>query len=96
MALTSTLYGSSKGSKSSDGEPHSLLSKGSDRSKKSESAEMNTIGVRNDVSVYSEYNISGSLKHPVYSAEAYNESYESHKRLVEGKGEVGTVTEAYV
>ncbi|ROW01203.1 hypothetical protein VSDG_02712 [Cytospora chrysosperma] len=55
MALTSTLYGSSKGSKSSDGEPHSLLSKGSDRSKKSESAEMNTIGVRNDVSVYTSH-----------------------------------------
>lgn len=95
-ALTSTLYGSSKSSKSSDGGPHSLLSKGSDRSKKSESAEMNTIGVRNDVSVYSEYNISGSLKHPVYSAEAYNESHESHERLVEGKGGVGTVSEAYV
>lgn len=73
-----------------------MLSRGSNRSKNYESAEMNTIGVRNDVSVYTEYNVAGSLKHPVYMAEAYNESHESHKRLVEGKRGLGTVAEDYV
>lgn len=85
-SFTSTLYGSSSRSRnSSDFGGQSWLSKDSSRSKKPESAEMNTIGVRNDVSVYSEYNVADSLTHPVYVAEAYNESHESQKRLFEKK-----------
>ncbi|ROW04459.1 hypothetical protein VMCG_04952 [Cytospora schulzeri] len=57
LTLTTTLYGSSKSRNSSAPGTQSWLSRDSDRSKKPESAEMNTIGVRNDVSVYSEYNL---------------------------------------
>lgn len=94
--FTSTLYGSSKSRNSSDLETQSWLSKNSSRSKKPESAELNTIGVRNDVSVYSEYNVADLLTHPVYVAEAYNESHGSQKRLFEGKRGHYTVTEDYL
>lgn len=77
-SLGNTLHGSGSGKSgdSSDLGVQSWLSK---------ATEMNAIGVRNDVSVYSEDNASESLTHPLYVAEVYNESHESHRKLLGGK-----------
>ncbi|KUI63764.1 hypothetical protein VM1G_10480 [Cytospora mali] len=90
-SLSSTLYGSNKSKNSSGRGTQSVLSKDPNRSRSHESAEMHTIGVRNDVSVYTEYNVANHMKHPVYVAEAYNERNESQKKLIDGK--MGRFTE---
>lgn len=79
VSVSNTLYGSSRNSKRSDRGTQSWLSDAP------ESSEMNVIGVRNDVSVYTEYNVADRMRHPMYVAEAYNESRESQKRLVDGR-----------
>lgn len=83
-SLSSSIYGSGSTKNSSTrGTTQSQLSRASKPSDTSNSAELHTIGVRNDISVYREYNVADQLKHPVYSAEAYNESNESQKKLIE-------------
>ncbi|KAI3395112.1 hypothetical protein diail_1727, partial [Diaporthe ilicicola] len=84
-SLSSTLYGSGN-TKSSGQGTSSRVSKKSNWSEPTESNELRSIGVRNDVSVHSEYTAEGQNQQPVYLAEAYNGSSESHKRLVDGKG----------
>lgn len=88
LSSSLSLYGggSTKNSSSTRGTQSSLskASKPSDAASES-GAELHAIGVRNDVSVYREYNVADHLKHPVYSAEAYNESSESQKKLIEGE-----------
>lgn len=87
-SLSSTLYGgSSKDTtgKSSGQGTSSRVSKKSGWSEPTESNELGSIGVRNEVSVHSEYTAEGQAQQPLYLAEAYNGSSESHKRLVEAK-----------
>lgn len=87
--LSSTLYGSNnaKSSAKSTGQgTSSRVSKKSNWSEPTESNELRSIGIRNEVLVHSEYNVEGQTQQPVYLAEAYNGSAESHKRLVDGKG----------
>ena len=86
QSISSSLYGgSSKDAKSSGQGTSSRVSKKSDWSAPTESNELGTIGVRNEVSVHSEYTAEGNAQQPLYLAEAYNGSSESHKRLVEAK-----------
>lgn len=85
-SISSTLYGgSSKDAKSSGQGTSSRVSKKSNWSQPTESNELGTIGVRNEVSVRSEYTAEGHSQQPLYLAEAYNGSSDSHKRLVETK-----------
>lgn len=84
-SFSSTFYGSGNSRKLSNRATQSGASNGSHRSKPHEAAEMHTIGVRNDVTVYTEDNVENHMKHPLYVAEAYNGSRESQKRLVDGR-----------
>ncbi|KAK2614253.1 hypothetical protein N8I77_001099 [Diaporthe amygdali] len=84
-SISSTLYGSSS-SKSTGKGTSSRVSKKSNWSDPVESNELGSIGVRNEVLVHSEYTAEGDAQQPVYIAEAYNGSSESHKRLMDGKG----------
>lgn len=85
-SLSSTLYGgSSKDAKSSGQGTSSRVSKKSGWSEPTEPTELRSIGVRNEVSVHSEYTEEAQAQQPLYLAEAYNGSSESHKRLVEAK-----------
>ncbi|KAK7748665.1 hypothetical protein SLS53_000686 [Cytospora paraplurivora] len=86
-SFSSTFYGSGNSKKLSDRATQSGASDGSHQShaKTYEAAEMHTIGVRNDVTVYTEDNVENHIQHPLYVAEAYNGSHESQKRLVDGK-----------
>ncbi|KAI7782488.1 hypothetical protein LA080_013488 [Diaporthe eres] len=86
-SLSSTLYGSgsSKDAKSSGQGTSSRVSKKSNWTEPTESNELGNIGVRNEVEVRSEYTAEGQAQQPLYLAEAYNGSSESHKRLVDAK-----------
>ncbi|KKY31808.1 putative p-type atpase [Diaporthe ampelina] len=85
-SISSNLYGgSSKDAKSSGQGTSTRVSKKSNWSEPTESNELGSIGVRNDVSVHSEYTLEGHAQQPLYLAEAYNGSSDSHKRLVEAK-----------
>lgn len=84
-SISSSLGGSSKDAKSSGQGQSTGVSKRSNWSEPTESNELGSIGVRNEVSVYSEHTAEGNAQQPLYLAEAYNGSAESHKRLVEAK-----------
>lgn len=85
-SISSSLYGgSSKDAKSTGQGTSSRVSKKSNWSEPTESNELGTIGVRNDVSVHSEYTAESQARQPLYLAEAYNGSSESQKRLFEAK-----------
>lgn len=88
QSISSSFYGGgSKGAKSSGQGTSSRVSKKTNWSEPTESNELGTIGVRNEVSVHSEYTAEGHAQEPLYLAEAYNGSSESHKRLVEAKAQ---------
>lgn len=87
-SISSSFYGGgSKDAKSSGQGTSSRVSKKTNWSEPTESNELGTIGVRNEVSVHSEYTEEGHAQQPLYLAEAYNGSSESHKRLVEAKAQ---------
>jgi hypothetical protein len=87
-SISSSFYGGgSKDAKSSGQGTSSRVSKKTNWSEPTESNELGTIGVRNEVSVHSEYTPEGHAQEPLYLAEAYNGSSESHKRLVEAKAQ---------
>ncbi|POS71514.1 hypothetical protein DHEL01_v210097 [Diaporthe helianthi] len=88
QSISSSFYGGgSRGAKSSGGGTSSRVSRNTNWSEPTESNELGTIGVRNEVSVHSEYTAEGHAQEPLYLAQAYSGSSESHKRLVEAKAQ---------